>query len=154
MWTRFLSHKVFKIFLLFSTVFVGGCNEDASLINFVNDMSSIVELEVPVTAALQDPCLLANARAAALWYQSLPERHREALKQNVQRYVHAVKFVKTEIVSGVPTTMARTSVSYSQGTILVATKGVIDMDDTVVCAPDIDVLVEFTVAHSLPIARN
>jgi hypothetical protein len=146
-----MSHKVFRIALVLAAVFLSGCKEDAPLSNFINDMSGLVELDVPLAATLQDPCLIANGRAAANWYNDLPERHREALKQNVQHYVHAVKFVKTEVVSGVPIAMAKTTVTYDQGTIFVSTRGVSD-GNGVICAPDIDVLVDFTVTR--PVLRT
>lgn len=137
-----------RFLILFTVLTLAGCEEDDSLALFINDMSDYVEVQIPASAVLNDPCLLANGRAAAKWYADLPAKHREALKQNVQRYVHAVRFVKTEIVSGVPVTMARTTVNYDRGTILVTTKGVLDSSQRVVCDPDIDVLLDFTVARN------
>lgn len=143
------SRPCFKRFLqvLAAALILSGCNEEESLLLFVSDMQNFVEVEFLVTSSIEDPCLLANGRAAGEWYRSLKAQHRETFKQNVQRYVRAVKFVKTEIVSGVPTAMARTQVQYDHGILFITTKGVLE-NNRVVCAPDIDVLKDFT-AHKL-----
>jgi hypothetical protein len=151
MLARWVSHKNLRVALILTAAFLAGCNEDESLSTFINDMSGIVELQVPLAATLEDPCLIANGRAAANWYHSLPVHYREALKQNVQRYVHTVKFVRTEVVSGVPISTAKTWVSYDRGTIMVSTRGVID-GKGVVCAPDIDVVKDFTIVRPIQTA--
>jgi hypothetical protein len=143
-----------KVLIISLICFLSACHDNEPLALLIKDMSPLVEFEVPVAASLNDPCLLANGRAAADWYQRLPTQYRETLKQNVQRYVRAIRFVKTEIVSGVPVSLARTSVSYDRGTVVIATRGVLDEQKRVVCHPDIDAMVEMTVAQSLAMARN
>ncbi len=144
---RFLS-KFAATIIIFDVLFLCGCYEDQTLVSFTNDMSGLVQIEVPFAGSLEDPCMIANGIAAARWYSQLQPHHRETLRENIQRYVKAVKFVKPQILSDVPAAMAKTTITYNRGTILVATKGVRNsVNNEIICAPDIDVLIDFTVTY-------
>jgi len=61
-----------SLIMIFNVAFLVGC-DDETVSAFIMEMSSLVEFDVP--SNLDDPCLIANAHAAAYWYRQLPGKY-------------------------------------------------------------------------------